>query len=137
MPKNFRAKINRNKRGTSSSRNARYNSYARPTQQGTGQAQNAMNETISQKVITAEKNRGGSRDRENAYRDDRDRGGTQNVDKNDRDGFTHDNSHVVCWFCNRQGHTKQKCHSYAANQIGNFQKNNQKNVQNFSTSSQS
>ena len=96
MSKNFRTKINRNKRGTSSFRNARYNSYARPIQQKIGQAQNAMNETISQKMITAEKNRDGNRNRENAYRDDRDRNDIQNADKNDRNEFIHDNSHVVC-----------------------------------------
>ena len=96
MSKNLRTKINRNKREASSFRNARYNSYARSIQQGTGQAQNAMNETTSQKMITVEKNRDDSRDRESAYRDDRGRNDTQNADKNDRNEFTHDNSHVVC-----------------------------------------
>ena len=96
MSKNFRTKINRNKRETNSFRNARYNSYARSIQQKIDQIQNAMNETISQKMITIEKNRDDNRNRENAYRDDRDRNDIQNVDKNDRNEFIHDNSRVVC-----------------------------------------
>ena len=96
MSKNFRTKINRNKREINSFRNARYNSYLRTIQQKTDQIQNAMNETISQKMITIEKNRNDNKNRNDAYRNDRDRNDIQNVNKNNRNEFIHDNSHVVC-----------------------------------------
>ena len=96
MSKNFRTKINRNKRETNSFRNARYNSYACSIQQEISQIQNAMNETILQKMITTKKKHDDNRNRENAYRNDRDRDNTQNADKNDRNKLIQNNSHVVC-----------------------------------------
>ena len=117
MPENLRAKVDRNKREASSSRGARYNPYARPTQQGSGQAQGAVGEATPQGVITAEKGRGGSRDRGGTYRGDRGRGGTQSADRGGRGESTQGKPHVTCWFCNKQGHVKQECHSHATREL--------------------